>query len=88
MNRIEEIMVEIDGKISYADSTGNCSDKEELIEAKKVLETLNISREFKDSEICDTCKRGNYFECGCKPNTIIDSRVIKCNSFRGENAKI
>ena len=37
MNKIEELMIEIDGKISYADSTGNCSDREELIEAKKLL---------------------------------------------------
>lgn len=90
MNKIEELMIEIDGKISYADSTGNCSDREELIEAKKALDVVNISRQFQEAEteICDNCTRGSFFGCGCKPSAIWNSKVLKCQSFRGNNGKV
>lgn len=88
MNRIEELMIEIDGKVSYADSTGNCSDREELLEARRTLELVNISREFKDLEVCGTCNRGGFFQCGCKPFMMLNGRVIKCNSHRRDNGKV
>ena len=88
MNRIEELMIEIDGKISYADSTGNCSDREELIEVKRALDVVNISRQSQEAEICDNCTRGSFFECGCKPSAIWNSKVLKCQSFRGDNGKV
>ena len=88
MNRIEELMIEIDGKISYADSTGNCSDREELIEAKRALDVVNISRQFQEAEICANCTRGSFFECGCKPSVIWNNKVLKCQSFRGNNVKV
>lgn len=41
MSRTEEIITEIDGKIAYADSTGNMEAKHELCEIRAVLENYN-----------------------------------------------
>lgn len=51
MSRIDEIITEIDGKISFADATGNEKAKEELIEIRKTLLDLKSSKEKKNAEV-------------------------------------
>lgn len=45
MNKLDEIILEIDGKVSYADATGNHEAKKELIEIRKVLTEYKKERE-------------------------------------------
>ena len=40
MNNYEEILLEIEGKIAYADSTGNMQAKHELVEITKAIKKL------------------------------------------------
>ena len=51
MSKIDEVISEIDGKISYADATGNVKAKEELLEIRKTLLELRNSKERKNAEI-------------------------------------
>lgn len=81
MSKVEEIILEIDGKIAYAESVGNVKSKEELIEVKRVLEALKQSSEFKDLEICNNCRREGYMRCGFKPTIVVNGRVMTCNNF-------
>lgn len=37
MSKAEEIILEIDGKIAYAEATGNHSAKEELLDIKQLI---------------------------------------------------
>lgn len=50
MSKLDEIILEIDGKISYADATGNHEAKKELIEIRKVLTSYKKERE-RDAEV-------------------------------------
>lgn len=45
MSKVEEIILEIDGKIAYAESVGNVKSKEELIEIRNVLTNYKKSKE-------------------------------------------
>lgn len=45
MNKYEEILLEIDGKIAYADSTGNMQAKYELIEISNAIKVLKRRKE-------------------------------------------
>lgn len=51
MSKVDEIIAEIDGKLSFADATGNVKAKEELIEIRKVLLELKSSKEKKNAEV-------------------------------------
>lgn len=51
MSRIDEIIAEIDGKLSFADATGNLKAKEELLEIRKVLLEFKSSKEKKNAEV-------------------------------------
>ena len=51
MSKVDEVILEVDGKIAYADSTGNEKAKEELLEIRKVLLELKSSREKKNAEV-------------------------------------
>ena len=51
MSKIDEIITEIDGKLAFADATGNVKAKEELTEIRKVLLELKSSKEKKNAEV-------------------------------------
>lgn len=49
MSKVDEIITEIDGKLSFADATGNNGAKEELLEIRKVLVEFKNSKEKKNA---------------------------------------
>ena len=49
MSKLDEILLEIDGKIGYADATGNCKAKEELLEIQKCLKELKEQKNEKEN---------------------------------------
>lgn len=51
MSKIDEVITEIDGKLAFADATGNVKAKEELLEIRKVLLELKSSKEKKNAEV-------------------------------------
>lgn len=51
MNKYEEVILEIDGKIAYADSTGNMEAKEELLKIRKAIQELHLEEKRKVNEI-------------------------------------
>lgn len=51
MSKTDEIIAEVDGKLAYADATGNQEAKEELLEIRKALVELKDSREKKNVQI-------------------------------------
>lgn len=51
MSKIDDIITEIDGKLAFADATGNEKAKEELIEIKRTLLDLKSSKEKKNAEV-------------------------------------
>lgn len=85
MNKIKEVIIELEGKILYAESTGNYKGKEELLSMMKILRAMENSKELKDPELCGNCARGGFFECGCKPGTMIEGKVLACRGFKGLN---
>lgn len=80
MNRIEEIILEINGKISYADTTGNHEAKEDFLSVKSTLMDLNMSRS--QESLCETCEGGGLGNCFCKPTTVLNKKVVKCDTYR------
>ena len=46
-----DIITEIDGKLAFADATGNLKAKEELLEIRKVLLDFKSSKEKKNAEV-------------------------------------
>lgn len=85
MSRIDEIITEIDGKLAYACATGNNESKEELIEIKKLIGALKISKIESAPSLCATCNKGELGNCFCKPNVVINRKVIACSMHSGEN---
>lgn len=49
MSKVDEIIMEIDGKVCYAESTGNHKAREELLEIRGVLMSYKKSKEEKDN---------------------------------------
>lgn len=45
MSKVDEILIEVDGKISFAETTGNIEAKEELLEIRNALMELKNSKE-------------------------------------------
>lgn len=86
MNRIDELLLEIEGKIGYADSTGNQQSKSELLKAKRVLQCLKNSEEHES--LCNTCDRGNIGCCFQQPNIVIERKVIICSSYKGTKNEV
>lgn len=82
MNKIQEILLELEGKLNYADATGNTKAKKELIRIQDALRNLQV-----DKDLCDSCK--NSFErCGCRPETMIEGRVVTCKSHKKKKNEI
>lgn len=51
MSKVDEIIAEIDGKLSFADATGNIKAKEELLEIRRVIVDFKNSKEKKDAKV-------------------------------------
>ena len=51
MSKIDEVITEIDGKLAFADATGNAKAKEELLEIRKILLDFKNSKEKKNAEV-------------------------------------
>lgn len=80
MTKIEELILEIEGKICYAESTGNMKSKAELVDAKNILTTIQSARE--KEHLCISCNRGDLGCCGHKPTTVICKKVVECIMYR------
>lgn len=84
MNKYDEILTEIDGKIGYADATGNQKAKDELADIRKCISNL---KECKDNEsLCVTCCKGNDITaygmgCGMIPNFVFNKKVGVCSGY-------
>jgi len=85
LNNIEEIILEIEGKISYADVTGNHEAKEEFLSVKSTLLDLNASKSCES--LCKTCTKGELGNCFCKPTTVLSRKVVRCSTYRKDEAK-
>lgn len=82
MNKFQEIILDIEGKISYAESTGNYDNKKELVHVKKFVECSESLYHRSETDLCTSCRRGNFFECGNKPTTMIQGRVLECRGYK------
>lgn len=81
MTKLEEIMLEIEGKIQYAKSTGNAKAETELRRIKVYLEDLN-EVDVKTS-LCKKCRKdGELGSCFAKPQLVIQQKVIRCPMFK------
>lgn len=80
MNKCDEIILEIEGKIQYAKSTGNAKAEVELQEIKLFLESLNGIEDMKT--LCEKCYRGELGNCFCKPGLVINKKVVRCPMFK------
>lgn len=80
MNKFQEVLLDIDGKIAYAESTGNYVNKKELIQAKSFVELgeLVYTLGSGEEDLCKSCAKGGFFKCGCKPTIMLQGRVLKC----------
>lgn len=86
MNKIDEIICEIEGKIAYADSTGNFSAKGELCDIRSLLLSFKNSRE--SESLCISCLEKQKTGCCFKmPNVVLDRKVVRCTDYRKEQAK-
>lgn len=51
MSKLDEIILHVEGRLSYAESVGNHKAKEEFLEIRKVLLELKKSKENTDENI-------------------------------------
>lgn len=82
MNKFQEVLLDIDGKIAYAESTGNYVNKKELVHARKFVELSETTYNREDKDLCDGCRRGSFYECGCKPTIMLQGKVLECRGCR------
>lgn len=78
MNKFQEVLLDIDGKIAYAESTGNYVNKKELVQAKSFVELSELVYTLGEKDLCKSCAKGDFFECGCKPTIMLQGKVLKC----------
>lgn len=82
MSRIDEIITEIDGKLAFTQSTGNKQAESELVDIRNLLCDFKQHKECES--LCDTCTKGELGNCFYKPTTVINRKVIRCNTYRKE----
>lgn len=78
MNKFQEVLLDVEGKIAYAESTGNYENKKELAQVKSFVELSEAVYTLGEVDLCKNCSRGNFFECGCKPTIMLQGKVLKC----------
>lgn len=88
MSKIEEFILEINGKLSYADATGNHEAKSELLEIRKLISFLEASKNESVESLCTSCTKGELGCCFCKPNTVINRKVMACSTYKKESENI
>lgn len=49
MSRAEELVIELDGKIAYADTVGNMKDKHELCEIRALIKSYIDEKRSKEN---------------------------------------
>lgn len=88
MSKIDEIITEIDGKLAFADATGNEKAKEELLEIKRTIILLKDSKDENVKSLCVSCSKGELGCCFCKPNIVINRKVMACSTYKKESENI
>lgn len=82
MSKIDEVITGIDGKMAFAQSTGNKQAESELVDIRNLL--CDFKKHKECESLCNTCTKGELGNCFYKPTTVINRKVIRCNTYRKE----